>query len=54
EALQAQLAQEAAANEDRPPPPSALPSSVRRMPWLLLPAVVMAGLLGLLLLYGVR
>ncbi|MGO1073704.1 FHA domain-containing protein [Lysobacter sp. CA199] len=54
EALQAQLSQEAAANEARPQPPSALPSSVRRMPWLLLAAVVMAGLLGLLLLYGAR
>lgn len=53
EALQAQLAQEAA-NEERPKPPSALPSSVRRMPWLLLAAVVMAALLGLLLLYGAR
>lgn len=54
DALQAQLAQEQAANEDKPMPPSALPSSVRRMPWLLLAAVVMAGLLGLLLLYGAR
>ncbi|MGH8082362.1 MAG: FHA domain-containing protein [Lysobacter sp.] len=54
EALQVQLAQEAAANEARPPRPSALPSSVRRMPWLLLAAVMMAGLLGLLLLYGAR
>lgn len=54
EALQAQLAQEAASSDERPAPPSALPSSVRRMPWLLLAAVAMAGLLGLLLLYGAR
>lgn len=36
------------------PSPKRLPSSVRRLPWLLLAAVMIAGALSLLLLYGAR
>ena len=34
--------------------PARLPSSARRMPWLLLAALFLAGALSLLLLYGAR
>ncbi|MDQ3511312.1 MAG: FHA domain-containing protein, partial [Pseudomonadota bacterium] len=33
---------------------SPLPASVRRVPWLLLAALLLAGVLSLLLLYGAR
>lgn len=42
------------AEKPRPASSSALLASVRRMPWLLLAAMLLAGSLGLLLLYGVR
>lgn len=38
----------------RQPEPSPIGSSMRRMPWLLLAALLLAGALTLLLLYGVR
>lgn len=38
--------------EERARPAAALPSSVRRMPWLLLAAALLAAALSLLLLYG--
>ena len=41
---------DAAANEDQAP--SAQPASPWRLPWLLLAALVIAGLLALLLLFG--
>ena len=37
-----------------PPQPSPLGSSMRRLPWLLLAALLLAGALSLLLMYGVR
>ncbi|MFC3551811.1 FHA domain-containing protein [Lysobacter cavernae] len=40
--------------EESPRPSSPLPRSVRRMPWLLLAALLLAGALSLLLLYGAR
>lgn len=40
--------------EERARPAPALPSSVRRMPWLLLAAALLAAALSLLLLYGAR
>lgn len=39
---------------ESPQAPSALPRSARRMPWLLLAALLLAGALSLLLLYGAR
>jgi hypothetical protein len=39
---------------DEPRAPKALSRSVRRMPWLLLAALLLAGALSLLLLYGAR
>lgn len=38
----------------REPPSSPIHSSLRRLPWLLLAAVLLAGALSLLLMYGVR